>query len=82
MGEIARRLKERLKDHMGRDKTSQLVKHAIETGHDPVCDDNFKILDKGYHNTFKRRVAEALLIKRHKPTLNVKEKSVKLKFFN
>ena len=71
-----------MKDHNGRDKSSHLVKHSIESGHDPVCDGNFRILDKGYNNTFKRKVAEALLIKKHKPSLNIKEKSVKLELFN
>ena len=30
IGEIARHLKERVKDHNGRDKSSHLVKHSIE----------------------------------------------------
>ena len=71
-----------MKDHNRRDKSSHLVKHSIESGHDPVCHGNFRILDKGYNNTFKRKVAEALLIKKHKPSLNVQEKSVKLELFN
>ena len=82
IGEIARRLKERVKDHNGRDKSSHLVKHSIESGCDPVCHGNFRILDKGYNNTFKRKVAEALLIEKHKPSLNVQEKLVKLELFN
>ena len=45
IGEIAQPLKERVKDHNGRDKSSQLVKHSIESGHDPVCHGNFRILD-------------------------------------
>ena len=53
-----------MKDHNGRDKSSHLVKHTIEPGHDPVCHGNFRILDKGHNNTFKRKVVEALLIKR------------------
>ena len=71
-----------MKDHNRRDKSSHLVKHSIESGHDPECHGNFRILDKGYNNTFKRKVAEALLIKKHKPSLNVQEKSVKLELFN
>ena len=55
-------------NHNGRDKNSHLVKHSIEPGHDPVCHGNFRILDKGYNNTFKRQVAEALLIRKHKPS--------------
>ena len=45
IGEIAGTLKERVKDHSGRNKSSQLVKHSIESGHDPVCHENFRILD-------------------------------------
>ena len=71
-----------MKDHNGRDKSSHLVKYSIESGHDPVSHGNFRILDKGYNSTFKRKVAEALLIKKHKPSLNIKEKSVKLELFN
>ena len=33
------------------------------------------------NNTFKRKVAEGLLIKKYKPSLNVQEKSVKLELF-
>ena len=63
IGEIASHLKERVKDHNGRDKSFHLVKHSIESGHDAVCHGKFRILDKGYNNTFKRKVAEAILIK-------------------
>ena len=55
-----------MKDHNEHDKSSHLVEHLIVSGHDPVCHGNFRILDKGYNNTFKRKVAEALLIKKHK----------------
>ena len=71
-----------MKDHNGRDKSSHLVKHSIESGHDPVCHGNFRILDKGYNNTSKRKVPKADLIKKHKPFLNVQEKSVKLELFD
>ena len=82
IGEIAQCLKERVKDHNGHDNSSHLIKHCTESGHNPVFHGNFRILDKGYNNTFKRKVAEALLIKKHKPSLNVQEKSVKLELFN
>ena len=82
IGEIAWRLKESVKDHNGRDKNSHLVKYFIESGYDLVYHGNFRILDKGYNNSFKRKVAVALLIKKHKPSLNVQEKSVKLELFN
>ena len=82
IGEIARGLKERVKDHNGRDKSSHLVKHSIESGYDPVCHGNFRMFGKGYSSTFKKKVAEALIIQKHKPSLNVQEKSVKLELFN
>ena len=82
IGEIARRLKEKGKDHNGCDESSHLVKHSIESGHDLVCQGNFRILAKGYNNTFKTKVPEALLIKKHKPSLNVQKKSVILELFN
>ena len=68
-----------MKDPNGRDKSSHLVKHSIESGHGPVCR---RILAKGYNITFKRKVAEAFLITKHKPSLNVQEKSVRLEPFN
>ena len=45
IGEIVQPLKQRVKGHNGRDKSSQLVKHSIKSGHDPVCHGNFRILD-------------------------------------
>ena len=79
---MTRHLKERVKEHNGHDKSSHLVKHFLGSGHNPVCHGNFRILDKSYNNTFKRKVTETLLIKKHKPSLNVQEKSVKLELFN
>ena len=32
------------------------------------CHGNFGILDKGYNNIFKRKVAEARLLKKYKPS--------------
>ena len=83
VGETARRIAERAKDHNGRDQHSHLVKHAIENNHLPVVKGDFTILDSGYrNNTRKRKIAEALTIKVIKPSLNSKEKSVELKPFN
>ena len=83
VGETARRIVERAKDHNGRDQHSHLVKHAIENNHLPVVKGDFTILDSGYrNNTRKRKIAEALTIKVIKPSLNSKEKSVELKPFN
>jgi hypothetical protein len=83
VGECGRRIKERIKDHNGRDKNSHLVKHSIESEHSAVDTANFEIIGNSYrHNNKKRRIAEALFVKKLKPSLNVQEKSVPLKLFN
>ena len=83
LGETGRRISERVLDHAGRDQNSHLFKHSIESGH-PVLDmNNYKIIGKGYKNNVrKRKIAEALLIKEMKPTLNKQDNSVELKLFN
>ena len=81
-GEAARRLSKRVLDHNGRDVKSHLVKHAIEKCHKYPKIKDFNVIAKGYrNNTFKRKVAESLLIKDVRPTLNAHEKSVPLKLF-
>ena len=51
--------------------------------HLPVVKDDFTKLESGYrNNTHKRKIAEALMIKVIRPSLNAKEKSVKLRLFN
>ena len=68
-----------MKDHNGRDRNSHLFKHSVESRHDPVLINDFKIIGKGYrNNTCIRKVDEALFIKKMKPSLNIQEKSVKL----
>ena len=44
IGEVGKRLMERIKDHSGRDKNSHLVKHSIETGHSAVTINDFEII--------------------------------------
>ena len=83
LGETDRRISKRELDHTGRDPNSHLFKHSVESGH-PVLDmSNYKIIEKGYRNNArKRKVAEALLIKEMKPTLNNQDNLVELKLFN
>ena len=70
-------------DHSGRDHTSHMVKHNIETSHTDVNTANFKIIDINFiNNKKKRKFAESLWIKDLRPTLNIQEKSVPLKLFN
>ena len=83
VGQTARRIVETAKDHNGRDQHSNLVKRAIENNHLPVVKDDFTKLEGGYrNNTQKRKIAETLMIKVIRLSLNTKEKSVELKLFN
>ena len=83
VGESARRITERIKDHNGRDHTSQVWNHSIEKSHKNVNTIDFKSIDKNFHNNKrKRKIVEALWIKDLRPTLNTQEKSIQLKLFN
>ena len=44
--------------------------------------DDFEIIDRGFPNTVKRKLAEALYIKELNPELNAQVKSAKLCLFN
>ena len=84
VGEVSRRFSERIKDHNGRDHKSHVATHSMETGHKNVTKEDFKIVakEKRMSNYYVRTTSEALIIKRHKPTLNAQEKSAPLKLFN
>lgn len=82
-GECVRRLNKHDKDHNGWDRNSQIVKQKIEQGHEPVSDDNFKIIANSFGNNInKRKISEVLMVKRFKGSLSIQEKSVKLQLFN
>ena len=70
-------------DHAEGDPNSCLFKHSVESGH-PVLDiNNYKIIEKGHKNfARKQKIAELLLIKEVKPTLNKEDNLVELKQFN
>ena len=54
-----------------------------ETGHLPVERANFEVIGNEYRNNARHRnIAEALLVKKLKPTLNIQEKLIPLKLFN
>ena len=77
IGEIRRRISERIIDHAGRDSNSYVYKHCIENGHRSPDINDFKIIGSNFRkNVFKCKIAEALLIKQLKPTLNKQEKSI------
>ena len=63
-------------DHNQRDKSSHLSNHARESQHTHVW------LNGCYKSCVKRKISEALYVKTLKPILNVKEKSIRLEFYN
>ena len=69
IGETARPLGVRFKEHTSRQNTNSPLKdHLMECGHTCTLE-SAKILDKE-ENWFRRRVKEALHIRRERPTLN------------
>ena len=55
----------------------------MESGHPPLDMKDYIIIEKGYKkNVRKRKIAEALLIKEMKRTLNKQDNSVELKLFS
>ena len=83
VGESARRITKRIKDHNDRDHTSHVLKHSIEKSHTNVNTTDFKIIDKNFHNNKRKwKIAQALWIKDLRPTLNTQEKSIQLKLFD
>ena len=59
-----------------------MFKRCIETGHRSIDINDFKIKGSNfYKDVFKRKIAEALLIKQLKPTLKKQEKLIELKRF-
>ena len=83
IGESGRRISKRIKDHNGRDLKSHILRHSVESGHANVSYEDFKIIAKNFNNNhWKRKIAESLLIKEKRPTLNTHDRSVPLKLFN
>ena len=83
LGETARRIKERVLEHAGKDKKSHMLRHILQSGHPSVSLNEFKIFGKGFNNnSVKRKISEVLLIKQYWPFLNIQENSILLEFFN
>ena len=78
--ETARRISERAKDHVSKDVNSHFFKHAVESEHEVFYITYYSIIGKGYrHSTRKQNIAEELLTKEIKPTLNRQDLSIALK---
>ena len=85
IGDAKQQIFERVKNHNNRDFKSHLLKHALEKNHQHyyVSEEDFKIISNGFRgNNKKRKVAEALLIWKIKPTLNIQDQSVPLQLFS
>ena len=83
VAETTIRILEKVLDHTRKDINSHLYKHSVETGHQTLEISDYRIIANGYGNNWnKRKIAEALLIKELKPTLNKQDKSIPLKLFN
>ena len=67
-------------DHAGRDSKSYIYKHCVETCHRSPDINDFKIIGSNFcKNEFKGKIAEALVIKQLKATVNNQEMSIELK---
>ena len=61
IGETARAIHERIKDHNGRDHKSHMLKDSIEKHHDNLAHENFKIIAKNFKiNKWKQKISESL----------------------
>ena len=75
-GETGKRLNERVIDHNGRDEKSHLYNHPF------VAFSDFKIIGSNFQNQkFKRKIAESLLIREKRSSLNMQEVLILLKLF-
>lgn len=60
-----------------------MLLHAHQIVHITVSADNFRIIKKSFKNQkMKRKISEACLIKKYKPTLNIQKASVFLIVFD
>ena len=83
IGESARHIIERAKGHSKRDTRSLVLKHSRENEHVEVTQEDFKIIGSHFkNNRLKKKIAEALLIKQERSSLNVQDQSGELKLLN
>ena len=61
IGEIGRRLHERICDHSGEDSKSKMLKHSLENNHKHFSFEVFSILQNGYTNSkFRQKNIESV----------------------
>ena len=81
VGETRVRFGTRRYEHCNTDKKSSIYKYK-QRNRIEIDQEDFQIIDRGYTNTVKRKLAEALYIKELNPVLNEQVKSAKLCLFN
>ena len=72
----------RILENREKDQKSHVVIHTEHTKHKRVIENDFKMLGQKYRTNFRRKISEALFIKKTKPDLNVQKESYKLLLFN
>ena len=82
IGESARRIIERVKDHSGRDTKLHILKHSSEKEHVEVTQKDFKIIGSHFKNNRPKWKITETLIKQEHSSLNVLDQSVQLKLLN
>ena len=81
VGKKVRCISERVIDHSGRYKNSNILKHQIEKYF--VHNTSVVVIRSGFRNyTKKKKLSEALWINTTRPSLNKQEKSIPLRLFN
>ena len=72
----------RVDEHAKQDGNSTVDKHAVEQMHATATLKDYTISNKLFSShTFHREIKEALLIRNHKPSMNVQTASVSLLLF-
>ena len=83
IGEIGRRLHERICDLSGKDSKSHMLKHSLENNYKQLSFEDFRIFRNSYTNSkIKPKISEALFIKELRLSLNTQETSVPSLLYN
>ena len=81
--ESAKSIIKRVRDNGGRNTRSHVLRDSSEKEHAEDTQEDFEIIGSHFKNSrLKRKIAETLLIKQERPSLDVQDQSVELKFLN
>ena len=68
IGETAKRLASKIKEHGGKCEQSNVTRHSVDSGHNLVQPSNFQMVTQNQLRDINiRKQAEALLIQQYKP---------------